>query len=932
MPNIPYYETGSQFYLYDVVYFTGINSGTYNLDGVVEAIPSGFSFRTGYYYCKSTLNSGSNYFYNRPDGKSGNKFWTQDFFFVPTYGSTVNFKANYYENDFQDYYTIILGKSENIVQVTADLKFNGITDSEAKALNHFYQKLYTENNLESGQGAQPVQMNLFPPHDKVRPYYIRNINNNFETVDFNNVSLSVESPFVSLTDWKGKLIPYDENLNDYRADKEYSQYDYVFISDGGNRNGFYYFSGENKSTGISPLSSGQDVWTQNFFFKPDLVQELSFESKLYKNDLGDFYLYQKEGINPNFFDFSLTFSNRKDKECKALLHFLELKNGIDVFKYDMHTFFTGTRNFYCPEWSHSSNFVDNNTITAKFIESKLTSDKIYSFNSAVLNKPIDFGFVPYGFSSFRAFEILNSGRRYPVTYSYLGESNSNNNFFQYASNQSLSKQVNAGSTGLFDVVFQIPKNASNLETSFSGFYIFSQDSENIGAVGENLQLDYTGRTALISSSAPFNFLSGVENCVAAPSYSSGNIGLEVRWTLPKFGYYFNNFFGEVSTGSGFFPPSSVTGSSIAVNLNDSSYLYEIGVPQKTTYKINFNGPFNFDTDYYIRVSGQNTDYLNHTGVFVFASGVSDVDAWPNPAISYPAVQSGLTAELINKNSLAVPKIRFTRQIESKNIINQQFQYFDVYDYIKNNCSFGDSFNFYSGIVLNFENTSIGPTTFDSNYDIYNTGSLIVTGNYSSMPSGLTLNFYNSSNVYGKGGSSSLLNNDVSKTGKNAIYIKCSGNININLDFSSKIGAGGGAGENIELSDVVSYLDLSDKFDKIKPTSYNYLYAQSGIYDRENNIKYSKQDIDQFLSLFNSSSNIKINSLHASTKGSSILYKYFQTNAPLIKKEIIGGAGAFYGTGKDYSNTTYVSNATDLPSSPYSMYGIISFQKNFNTNN
>ena len=138
MPNIPFYQTGVTFNEFDVVYYTGINPGTYvddkgNNRVVVNPLV------TGYFYCKTNLPSGNNFFFNRPDGNNGGYYWTDQFFFVPTYGSTVNFKANFYQNKFQDNYTVILGKSENVVQVDAKLQFNNITDNEAKAINHFYQ-------------------------------------------------------------------------------------------------------------------------------------------------------------------------------------------------------------------------------------------------------------------------------------------------------------------------------------------------------------------------------------------------------------------------------------------------------------------------------------------------------------------------------------------------------------------------------------------------------------------------------------------------------------------------------------------------------------------------------------------------------------------------------------------------------------------------
>ena len=59
-------------------------------------------------------------------------------------------------------------------------------------------------------------------------FYLKSINNDLENVDFNNVTLEVESPFISLTSWKEKLIPFKTSENNYYDTLQYSQHDYVF--------------------------------------------------------------------------------------------------------------------------------------------------------------------------------------------------------------------------------------------------------------------------------------------------------------------------------------------------------------------------------------------------------------------------------------------------------------------------------------------------------------------------------------------------------------------------------------------------------------------------------------------------------------------------------------------------------------------------------
>ena len=926
MPNIPFYETGVTFNEFDVVYYTGINPGTY-IDDKGNSRVVAAPFTTGYFYCKTNLPSGENFFFNRPDGNNSGYYWTNKFFFVPTYGSSVNFKANFYENKFQDDYTVIIGKSENVVQVDAKLQFSNITDTEAKALNHFYQQSFVKPAQSSGQGLLPIETALFPPHSKVRPYYLKTIDNNFEMVDLNSVTLSLESPFVSITEWKEKLIPY--GACDFDNNKPYSQDDYVFLNNAGSKNGFYYFSGDagdEPIVGISPATSNS-FWTQKFYFQPDNAQQLQFNSNSYKNDLGNFYLYQNDGINSNSFDFSLTFNNRSDKQAKAILHFLENHNGIDLFDYDMYTFFTGTRSFYCPEWSHTYNFLDNNSITARFIESKFSFDRVFDFKTYLTPTGFNFGFLPAGFQTSREYGIINSGLRYPASYSILNkveQSTPTTNFFYHDSSENATIDVRAGSTGYFNIVFQHPQNRTGPDQIY-GYFNVGQSQDNFGTVGNDFQIYYTGSKVSAGSAAPYNFLSGVQNCVASPVLYENKLALLTRWTLPESGYFFTGFSGRISMNSGFSPLSSVTGKNVAIPLNTSNYLYDIGTPGTTTYEMLFTD-LSFNTDYYVTISGMNDTYTNTTGQAVFASGVSEINSWPSsdPVKGYEAVFSGLTTGVLNQIGSAPPNLRLTKKIESRTIKSQKFDYLDVYDYIKKNFTYADRFDFYSGIVLNLDNVFIGADSISDNYDIYNTGCCIITGNYSSLSSGLTVNLFNNSNIYAKGGSTSKLSTDSDpvKTGKNALYVNCSGDLNFYLDKSSYIIAGGGAGDNVGIRDVLNV--TNNKFSTLKEVFKQSSLSASGIFDIPTNTKYNTQDINDLFGHFNDSAQI-INIKYTSTVGASIFYDFFDP-AVIPSGLVYGSPATAFGSGYYTANLEYTQDAeVNKPSVPYVLANIFKVQ-------
>ena len=921
MPNIPFYETGVTFNEFDVVYYTGINPGTYVDDkgnNRVVAAP----FVTGYFYCKTNLPSGENFFFNRPDGNNSGYYWANQFFFVPTYGSTVNFKANYYENKFQDNYTVIVGKSENVVQVDAKLQFNNITDNEAKAINHFYQASYTKPAQSDGQGLLPVQMALFPPHSKVRPFYLKSIDNNFEMVDLNSVTLNLESPFVSITQWKEKLIPYGNA--DYDKNIEYSKDDYVFLNNQSSRDGFYYFSGDVSTKNVSPLSTNE-VWTQKFYFQPDTAQQLSFDDGAYKNNLGDFYLYQNDGINPNFFDFSLTFNNRSDKQAKAILQFLENHNGVDVFDYDMHTFFTGTRSFYCPEWSHTYNFLDNNSINARLIESKFSFDKLFDFKTHLRPTGWNFGFLPRGFQTNREYGIFNSGKRYPVSYTILDNVASNTsdiNSFFHDPNEDKTIDVKAGGTGYFNIIYRLPTNLTS-SSQIEGYFNVDQSQDNFGALGDVFKIYYTGYSAANGSSAPYNFLSGVQNCLASTVLYENKLALLTRWTLPESGYFFTGFSGRISTTSGF-SPGFVTGKNVPVPLNSTNYLYDIGTPGATTYQMLFTD-LSFNTDYYVTISGMNDTYTDVTGQAVFASGVTQLDSWPpsKPVSGYEAVFSGLTTGVLNKIGSLPPNLRATKRIETRTINNQNFDYLNVYEYIKDNCSYKDNFDLYSGIVLNFSNVFIGPDSIFDDYDIYSTGTCVITGNYSAMASGLTINLYNNSSIYAKGGSTSRLaiDSDPVKTGKNAVFVNCSGKLNLNLDNTSFIRAGAGAGDNITLRDVVNI--TNDKFGTLKDSFRQDGLCASGIFDSSTATTYDKSRVDAVFGFFNKTT-VSINTGAASSVGASIFYDFFD---PAITPSglVYGSPAASFGSGYSKALTYTEHSELDKAAAPYYLYNILKVQ-------
>tara|TARA_R110000796_G_scaffold37006_5_gene93676 strand:- start:784 stop:1332 length:549 start_codon:yes stop_codon:yes gene_type:complete len=116
----------------------------------------------------------------------------------------------------------------------------------------------------------------------------------------------------------------------------------------------------------NPDGSGE---RPHFFFKPSYGGSISSEPKVKTIFFGEGYEQRvPESINNNLINLDLTFENRKSSEAKAILHFLKERSGSEPFLYTPTEPYSSLKLFICPQWSHTSEFFDNNSITAKYRE------------------------------------------------------------------------------------------------------------------------------------------------------------------------------------------------------------------------------------------------------------------------------------------------------------------------------------------------------------------------------------------------------------------------------------------------------------------------------------------------------------------------------------------------------------------------------------
>lgn len=136
----------------------------------------------------------------------------------------------------------------------------------------------------------------------------------------------------------------------------------------------YDESDANFLTNISGLAGYTGYYndaTRVFFWEPDqqVTVQLSHQNRI--NDFKNSFMDQiNVGRNQNRINtLDLTFSNRTQKETYSMLHFLESHLGYLPFVYyHGDGIINQNRVFYCPEWTHTFNYKNSNTITAQFRE------------------------------------------------------------------------------------------------------------------------------------------------------------------------------------------------------------------------------------------------------------------------------------------------------------------------------------------------------------------------------------------------------------------------------------------------------------------------------------------------------------------------------------------------------------------------------------
>lgn len=403
--NSSYFEIGNNpgnngINYYDVFYFSGILSET-EIDYYEKYLfEKYFSESDGLFFAKQDVPAGEQY---SPIFFEGEDYWTKNIndLFRFNYGSSVDFTAKLSPLKMGDGYKTNVVNGVNTLNATFNLVYDGLTDRQAKCLIAFFENTPEAPNKSLYEGFQGVSTNLFTPYKANAELYFKSINHNSSYNNINKITIEAESLYDSAIDYKGIFVVLDEiNIKIYESVVDSLSTNDIFYFESENflDRGYYFYTGLNinptsSATGpsskifIAPNNSPTGInsfFTKSFYFKGDLEYDINENIRLFSTDMKNSTIqYSKDGINYNILEFSVSFKKRTNREARAILKFLDDKNGFKTFSYTLPQPYNKIISVYCPEWSHTYNFNDNNDISVKFIEFKNLAQPFTYFNTKI---------------------------------------------------------------------------------------------------------------------------------------------------------------------------------------------------------------------------------------------------------------------------------------------------------------------------------------------------------------------------------------------------------------------------------------------------------------------------------------------------------------------------------------------------------------------
>jgi phage-related protein len=311
---------------------------------------------------------------------------------APIYGSSISFTATNSSWRGSDYYQFVMANGVNSIKAEMDFTFQGNKDDIKSILRRIENATTgtitgdiafsgTEDCINFGESKNKVQLNLDTA-------YYKNFSGS-QISDYNIKHISSDVYELNVSLFNNRVSPILNNGIGFIADRTVSISDSSFLkfdvatgSTGTANskvfNNYFYLTDSRGSTitpsnvsGLATYTGIAENATRTFFFEPDQQVSIPISHSTRVNQFkNSFHQQLNISRNQNRIDeLNLKFTNRGERETYSILHFLESHLGYKtfVYKYD-DDIIKQNRVFYCPQWRHTFNYKDSNTIEAKFIE------------------------------------------------------------------------------------------------------------------------------------------------------------------------------------------------------------------------------------------------------------------------------------------------------------------------------------------------------------------------------------------------------------------------------------------------------------------------------------------------------------------------------------------------------------------------------------
>lgn len=277
-----------------------------------------------------------------------------------SYGSSVSFSSSNYSYKTNDNYYNLIPLSIN----SLNAKFNSIyevNEEDAQKIVNFFESKSGVNDFS----YQPDASIYRALSGYCESYDVSHINNQHYEVAV-TIDIS-EAP--NLLNWSGGT--YSTGVwSSFALSQDYEKYDVVYTGISSNKlDNFYYCTGDHTSAEDNSPTGNNSMWTQDFFFEPDIDVSNSVQFDVDATDFqNSFKQRMKNRKNIATTPINYSYKNISTKQIRAMLHFLENKGGYRRFKHQIPSLYNRPKVFYCPEWKHDWVYQDSHNLSVSLSE------------------------------------------------------------------------------------------------------------------------------------------------------------------------------------------------------------------------------------------------------------------------------------------------------------------------------------------------------------------------------------------------------------------------------------------------------------------------------------------------------------------------------------------------------------------------------------